>query len=68
MLSTDRSSFNFDEAMKRLESDGTAEITDEMVYPPTLIYRPSGKLMRFMIERAIDSKRDPATGKYKINF
>ena len=41
---------------KRLEK-GEIVITDEMVFPPTMIYMPSPQLLTFMINRAAKAKR-----------
>ena len=43
------------------------EITDEMAFPPTMIYLPSTELLTFMINRAAKAKKD-MEGNYGFIF
>ena len=66
---TKRSSVDLKLVVEKFQKyDGMADITDGMVYPPTMIYLPSAELMQSLIERAIEAKKDPATGKYNLMF
>ena len=43
------------------------QITDEMAFPPTLVYIPSYELLTFMINRAAGAKKD-ISGNYGFIF
>ena len=53
--------------MDRMER-GEIKITDDMVFPPTMVYLPSPELLTFMINRAANAKKDSVTGNYGFIF
>ena len=54
---------------KLRESLGQSDfvITEEMLFPPTMIYLPSPKFLKYMIKKAAKAKKD-AKGSYGSIF